>query len=84
MATIDSDELAAARRKLAESLVPDYDKDTINSALQAIEDWWDSAATKTAASDAIDTATSPTVLSNPVKKKLGAAWMFQKAFREIL
>lgn len=50
-------------------------KPILNAALQAVEDWFESAATKAAASAAIDAATTPTVLSNAKKKRLVAYYL---------
>ena len=81
MAVMTQDELVEIRRECAVSEVVDWDKATINTALQAIEDWFE--ANKNAWAGAVNTATSPFVFSNPQKKKLLAYWFKQKFRREL-
>lgn len=86
MATLTLEERAELRNK-AERLanqngVPiSYIKAEINAALQALEDWWETPATKAAASAAIDAATSFS-FTNQQKKIIGRFWLEQKARRE--
>ena len=83
MAVLTGAELAKARR-LTRQMVGslDYDKSTINAALQAIEDWFET--NRAGISTDIDTATNPTVLTNTEKKRLGAAWLLYKSATEKL
>ncbi len=83
MAVLNAEELVDARR-LAKKLLGtlDYDKATINAAVQAIEDWFET--NRSGISEDIDTATCPAVMSNPEMKRLGAAWLLYKHFQEVL
>ncbi len=47
-----------------------HKKKVLDAALQAVEDWFEAAATKQAVSDAIDAATAPVVLPNPIKRRV--------------
>jgi hypothetical protein len=81
MATLSADQLAELRRKMASRLATvDYNKPIINSALQAIEDWFE--ANRAGISGAIDTATAPYTFTAPRKKALVAFWLLQKYGRE--
>lgn len=66
----------------AEGIVIDYNRPIINAALQAIEDWYETA--KLQGSSDIDAATAPYgyTFTNPQKKKLFKWWLWQKFFRE--
>lgn len=79
MAVLTSDELAFNRQGDADGEVSlDWDKATINAAIQALEDWYETSG-RVAASTAIDAATAPYVFSNPIKKKIGR-WWFRMRF----
>ena len=56
-------------------------KTTINAALNAVDDLW-RTSWRAAASTAIDTATSPTVLTNDEKKAIRKHWLQARAGRE--
>jgi hypothetical protein len=60
----------------------DYPKARIFAAMQAIEDWWELPATKSAISTAINTATGAPNLTNAQKKLIGAFWLQLKAEKE--
>ena len=69
MATLTPTERAELRRDVVRGDSPiDFDKGTINAALQAVEDWFEGE--RATVSAAIDAATSPYVFSNARKKKL--------------
>jgi len=77
MAVLNANQLAKMRRGTASSLSTlDWDKPIINSALQEIEDWYESS--RATVSGLIDTATSPYTFSNPEKKLLAKWWMEHK------
>jgi hypothetical protein len=80
MATLTAAELTELRQGSCREQTVDFTKATINAALQAIEDWYET--NKATGSTAIDTATSPYVFSNPFKKRLFAYWNKQKFGRE--
>jgi hypothetical protein len=82
MAIIDDAEKAKIRQFISTIGAADYDKPTINSAMQAIEDWFEGE--RLTISSEIDLATSPQVLTNQQKKLLGAIWMLKKHGRELL
>lgn len=67
MATLSVSELQSARNATALIGTVNYTKAVFNAATQAVETFLTSNAA--AISSAIDTATSPTVLSNAQKKK---------------
>jgi len=80
MAILTSDELSFVRRTCQEedpaAPIATANKPVFNLAIQAIEDWWvDNAASL---STAINTATSPTVLTTAQKKKIGKAWLLSR------
>lgn len=82
MATLTATELAELRLACASSQATvGYTKAQINAALQAIEDWFENTA-RAALNTTINTATSPLVLSAPVKKILVAHYLRQKFARE--
>jgi len=80
MAVISNDELAKIRQGATKDFHPNYPKATINTALQAIEDWFEGA--KSSGSSDIDTATSPYTFSNTAKKALFAYWLEHKFGKE--
>lgn len=81
MPILTAEQLAYLRREMARSQsVVDYNKPVINAALQAIEDWFESRRAQI--SNAIDTATSPVVLTAAQKRLLVIAFLMQKAGRE--
>ena len=65
-------------------LAPDvnYPKARIFLAMQALEDWWELPATKTAISQAMNTATGAPNLTVAQKKLIGAFWLELKAEKE--
>lgn len=74
MAILNTNELQAVRNACQTQEV-DYIKATINAASQAIEDYLDNMMTNrpaTSLNAAINTATSPVVLTSAQKKKIGA------------
>jgi hypothetical protein len=83
VAVISPDDLAAMRRQLAADAVDTGTrlKATWSLAYQAIEDWFSSAATQNAISNAIDAATTPVVIPNPEKRKLVKWWLRNRADR---
>jgi hypothetical protein len=81
MAVLTAIELAELRRDMAKGQTEiNYNKPIINSAIQAIEDWFEN--NKATGAQAIDTATSPYVFSSQQKKRLFAYWNRQKFRRE--
>ena len=81
MAIIAADEMAVLRRRVAESDSSiNWDKRTINAALQAAEDKFDLVMTDIGA--AIDAATSPFVFSAAQKAKLVSTVLRRKFVRE--
>ncbi len=81
MAVLDSAQLASLRQSLARlETAIDYDKPTVNAALQAIEDWFE--ANRSGIATAIDAATSPFVFSAARKRRLVKFYLLQKSGRE--
>lgn len=84
MATLTAAQLAQLRqlfvRKL-DGVVIDFDKPTVNAALQSVEDWYE--ANKAQLSADIDAATAPYTFTAQQKKWLGAYWLLQKSGREL-
>ena len=81
MAILTDTEKAELRQELARGAATvDYDKPTVNAALQAIEDWFE--ANRAAIASAINTATTPFVFTGGQKKRLVAFWLRQKFRRE--
>ena len=86
MAVLSAEERAALRRmvaRLAEQKgVPvRWTKANIDAAMQAIENRWELAATKTAISNDIEAA-APGVFTVAQKRYLTTFWLLQKAGRE--
>ena len=86
MAVIGIYDLAALRRAVArkaneKGVSVHWLKGQINVSLQAIEDRWEAAATKTLISGDIESA-APGVFSNAEKKFLTRYWLEDKARRE--
>jgi hypothetical protein len=69
------------QRYAADNAVAVYTKATLNAAIQAIEDTFETTV-RAAFSTAINTATAPTVLTNAQKKRLVALYLGQKMSRE--
>ena len=85
MATLSTETLVKLRQENANNMAPDaidYTKTDINSALQALEDWFDDPLVRTEVSDRIDTATSPFVFTAAQKKKIAKYWLRSKFGRE--
>ncbi|MEE9293511.1 MAG: hypothetical protein V3W34_00900 [Phycisphaerae bacterium] len=81
MAILTADELAGLRRRMAASAeAVDWDKDTVNAALQAVEDKFELIRSDISA--AIDTAAAPFVFTVQQKKKLVGATLQRKFARE--
>ncbi len=82
MATLTNTALAKHRRAYVRQLddVVQHDKPMLNAALQAIEDWFED--NRSGIATAINTATSPTVLTGPEKKALVKAFLQFKLDRE--
>ena len=69
-----ADQLAQVRRFIAQrQLAVNYSKPVINSALTAVDDWFD--ANQASLVTAINASTAPLVLSGPQKIALVAAWL---------
>ncbi len=77
MAILTINEKTTLRKEFyKENITAEWEKETINKAMQAIEDWWfDNQASL---SSAIDTATSPVSLTNPQKKAMSKYWLRNK------
>jgi hypothetical protein len=81
MAQLTSAELDDLRQRLAAvSQTVTWTKPQVNTALQALEDWFDTSG-RNAAGAAIE-AVLPGVFTNAQKKAIGKYWMFQKSGRE--
>lgn len=81
MAVLDAEQLAELRREsTARMAVVPFRKPVLNDAIQAVEDWLES--NRASLSQAIDAATSPVRISAVNKKRILAAYLRQKAFRE--
>lgn len=83
MAILMPDELAELRRRIRRKMAGqaiDFDKATVNTALQATEDWFQ--ANKVAISAAIDAATTPYTFSVQHKKWIVAYWLMARALGE--
>jgi len=79
MATLTASQLTVLRQGNAVDRVPiQSTKAQINTALQALEDWWE-ADGKLEAAAAIETAV-PSEFTNPEKKTIGKWWLWQKFF----
>ncbi len=59
-----------------------WNKAQVNAAVQALEDWYETSG-RAAAGSAIETAV-PGVFTAAQKKKIGAVWLLQKYYREIV
>jgi hypothetical protein len=82
MAILDSAQLVELRQRCAEAIAPNpvtWTKPQINTACQAIEDWFE--ANRVALGAAIETAV-PGAFTNAQKTKLVKYWLAQKAVRE--
>jgi len=75
---ISNKNLAQMRRGICEGYKPSFDKPEINSALNAVNDWW--ATVRASAGSAIETA-APGKFTNAQKKKIVAFW-FDYKFKE--
>lgn len=80
MATLSSSELQAVRNGCASSQTVNYTKPQINAAAQAVEDFLTNNAA--AVSSAINTATSPLVLTAAQKKAIVAYVVYLKFLRD--
>lgn len=82
MAVISAAQLQKCRQWIAnEGVAVVFTKAQANAVLQAIEDWFSNGLTvapSTSLNAAVNTVTSPIVLSNAVKKKFLAAWAREK------
>lgn len=80
MAILLPDDLADLRQGAARNQTVDYTKAQINTAVQAIEDWFETNRPALAA--AINTATAPYVFTPALKRRMVAHWCRQKFGRE--
>lgn len=84
MAILNNDQLAEARRKAEPDLSAlgtiTHQKAAVNSALQAVEDWWEN--NKASLNTAVNQAISPVTFTVAQKKILLRVWMWFKFFRE--
>jgi hypothetical protein len=85
MATLTSDELTEVRRILAQKQGDgvNWTKAQINAAAQAVEDLLVTTSFQNAVSSAINTATSPLVMTAAQKKYLFAVVVYRKYVRDI-
>jgi len=83
MAVLSANELAEVRKKigLVEAVV-DYDKNQVNLAIQAIEDWFET--NRGGIVTAINAATTPFVFTAQQKRRLVKFYLLQKSGREAL
>lgn len=81
MAVLTADDLLTMRQGCAREISVNYTKPQINAALQAIEDVFDSAAVQNAISSAINTATSPLVLTAGQKRTLVKWYLYNRYVR---
>lgn len=84
MANISNPDLALLRNALekaspVEGYSINYLKAGVNAAFQAVEDWFTQGAVQTAVSNAINTATSPLVLTVSQKKIIVKFWLDWKS-----
>lgn len=79
MAILAATPLAELRQAVASGLVVTWTKPIINTALQAIEDWFE--ANRASLGTAIE-AVAPGAFTNPQKKKLVAYWLSYKFGQE--
>lgn len=77
MGVLTSGELTFCRQGAEAERTFAHTKGTIDAALQAMEDEWETN-TRTAMSSAIDTAISPATMTNTEKKTVGKWWMRKK------
>jgi len=78
MAVLTGPQLDNVRHAFAEELRSDgipWTRAKLNAAIQAIEDVFESGALQTAISNAINTATSPAVLTGAQKRALVKFWL---------
>lgn len=82
MATLTAEELVQIRRDVARAgdIPINYTKATINTALQAIEDWYE--ANRATLGVSIDAAIAPQVLTLAQKREITKFWLTQKSGRE--
>ena len=82
MAVLTSDQLATMRRQCALGETVTWTKSQIDTALQAVEDWYEN--NKTSLSTAITAATTlkGITFTAAQQQKIGAFWFLQKASRE--
>jgi len=79
MAPLTDPERDELRQMLAGAVTPTWTKPQINAALQAVEDWFETA--RAGAGAAIEAA-APGVFSPANKRRLLVAWLRQKLRRE--
>lgn len=80
MAVLTDDETTVIRQSLAQGETPNWTKAQINAAAQAVEDILVGATLQTAISNAINTATSPVVLTATQKRRL-VAFVLERKYR---
>ena len=78
MAELTTNQLSELRQGMPAG---DWNKQTINAALQAIEDWFESV--KASGVTAINEATAPFVFTGAQKTKLFKHWLNSKFQREV-
>lgn len=82
MAALTPDQLADIRQHTVKELaVATFTKPVINAAIQAIEDVFVSPALQNAINNAINTATSPVVLTAEQKRVLVRWWLASRHLR---
>lgn len=80
-ATLTEEQRLEIRREMARDLAEvDYDQPTINTAIQAVEDWF--VNNRLSLNQAIDNATAPQVLTAQQKVLLVKYWLRSKFHRE--
>lgn len=80
LAILQPGELTELRQQATRNQTVDFSKQTINAALQALEDLMES--NRVALSNAINSATAPYMFTPVMKRRLFALWCRQKFKRE--
>lgn len=78
MAILTDQQLAFLRRRIAPEVPVDFVKDTVNDALQAVENWFTDSAVQSALNSAINTATSPVTLTIAQKRAVVKYWLISR------
>lgn len=85
MAALTPSQLAKIRRELAKGIIVDFEKKHINTAIETINDLFDSvkADWSTAVNSATESLAPPYTFSNPQKKIIFAYWLLERFAQEV-